>query len=210
MARDGRTSGNGTDGQSTNGNGPDAGDPVFRILVVCTGNICRSAAAEQALREEFAARAGRVGAPRIEVASAGTGAVVGHDVHPLTAAAMRGHELTPATHVARQLTAEQVQEADLVLAATRYHRQAVRDLVPEADGRVFTLREFARVAGREAPAGDPWRVVERAGAERRTAPAVSAREDDVDDPITGGASDHGRAVGEIVVAARACADALRG
>jgi protein-tyrosine phosphatase len=181
----------------------------FRILVVCTGNICRSAAAEQALRAEFATRGDRAGAPRIDVSSAGTGAVVGHDVHPLTAAAMREHALAPAIHVARQLTAEQVEEADLVLAATRYHRQAVRDLVPETSSRVFTLREFARVADRGTTADDPWQTVERADVARRTAPAVSTRQDDVDDPITGGASDHGRAVGEIVVAARVCADVLR-
>lgn len=182
---------------------------VFRILVVCTGNICRSAAAEQALRKEFAARGDRVGAPRVEVTSSGTGAVVGHDVYSLTAMAMREHELTPVTHVAQQLTAEQVEEADLVLAATRYHQQVVRNLVPEMDSRVFTLREFARVADRGTNADDPWRAVEQAHVARRTAPAVSIGEDDIDDPITGGALDHNRAVGEIVAAARVCADVLR-
>jgi protein-tyrosine phosphatase len=49
--------------------------PVFRLLFVCTGNICRSAAAERFARQAFD-ELGGVGR-RVGVRSAGTRAVVG-------------------------------------------------------------------------------------------------------------------------------------
>lgn len=55
-----------------------------RILVVCTGNICRSPVAEAMLRDAL---------PGLEVHSAGLGALAGHGVEPTAAALARADGL---------------------------------------------------------------------------------------------------------------------
>ena len=89
---------------------------------------------------------------------------------------------------ARELTAEMVEESDLVLVASREHRAAVVTLVPRAAGRTFTLREFGRLAASVDLAGLPDDVVERgralvaAAAARRGFVPVGPAGDDLADP----------------------------
>lgn len=112
----------------------------FKILTVCTGNICRSPLAEGLLRKVLR------GLP-IEVSSAGTGALVGHSMPDpqLQIAADLGVD-DAAQHRARQITVEMLEEADLVLALAREHRRAIAEMHPRASRKTFTLREFARIA----------------------------------------------------------------
>ena len=49
-------------------------DPPFRILTVCTGNICRSPVAERLLQAGLG--------DAVAVSSAGVRAVVGDPIHP--------------------------------------------------------------------------------------------------------------------------------
>ncbi len=106
------------------------------VLTVCTGNICRSPAAERLL----AARTG------LSVRSAGTHAVVGAPVSAPMAALLDEARIATAGFAARQLSAELLTEPALVLTMTREHRSAVVELDPGALGRTFTLQEFARLA----------------------------------------------------------------
>ncbi len=112
----------------------------FRVLFVCTGNICRSAAAERLLRADLPRDA------KVVVASAGTRALVGYPTDPRTAAALRQRRVDPGQHAARELTAAEVADADLVLAATRAHRAAAVSLYPRAVHYSYTICEFARLA----------------------------------------------------------------
>ncbi len=112
---------------------------TFRILTVCTGNICRSPLAEQLLRNELS------GLETVVVSSAGTGALVGHPMDERAAACSRELGGRPDAHVGRQLTAQLVRESDLVLAAARRHRKVVVQLSPRASRSAFTIREFARL-----------------------------------------------------------------
>ncbi|MBC3761648.1 arsenate reductase/protein-tyrosine-phosphatase family protein [Quadrisphaera oryzae] len=125
------------------------GAPGPFVLVVCTGNICRSPIAERVLQAGLDAAA-VPGAPRVRVVSAGTGAVVGHAMEPEAAAAVRASGASPDGHAARQVTAADVRDAALVLTATREHRSAVVRLAPAAVRRSFTLREAARIAAARA------------------------------------------------------------
>lgn len=149
------------------------------ILVVCTGNICRSPAIERLLS------AGLAGTGTV-VTSAGTRAVVGHPISAPMIPLLERAGGTADGFTARQLTAELVRGQDLVLTAARGHRGAVAELEPAAVRRTFTVRELARLLTAAGPL--PGQTV----AERVEAvPAAIApvrgpstpADDDVVDPI---------------------------
>lgn len=114
----------------------------FRVLVVCTGNICRSAQAEQLIGARITERF-----PQFEsvvvIESAGTGAMVGSGMPAEAAALSARYGGAPADHVARQLTIDHVRAADLVLGMAAEHRSAVVRLLPRSSRYAFTLTEFA-------------------------------------------------------------------
>ncbi|WP_187977889.1 low molecular weight phosphatase family protein [Mycetocola sp. JXN-3] len=164
------------------------------ILVVCTGNICRSPYAERALQ----ALADRIAPGTFSVTSAGTRAVVGRGMESGSARILTEHGIPTDGPVARQLTADMVTGADLVLGLAREHRAEVLDLVPGALRRTFTLREFARLlascmaapssADVQAAASadtipDRWRALTPLALRHRTdAKAADPADDDVLDP----------------------------
>jgi protein-tyrosine-phosphatase len=166
-----------------------SGPASFRVLFVCTGNICRSALAEHLGRAYLEGELGRA-AEQVVLASAGTGAVVGSGIHPDTALVLAGFGGDARGHVARQLTERMVHDADLTLTMTRAHRKAVLRTAPRALSRVFTLREAAALVSSLDPDGDlPGDdLADRARALVRVMAAarpqrVSGPDDDVGDPI---------------------------
>lgn len=106
-----------------------------RILVVCTGNICRSPVAEALLRRAV---------PKAQVSSAGLGAVVGAGVEPQAKALAEAAGLNVDAHQARQLTREMLAQADLVLVMSEGQRQAVGRLAPEALGKTMRLGHWLK------------------------------------------------------------------
>jgi len=110
----------------------------FSVLMVCTGNICRSPAAERLLDA--------AGDGSVMASSAGTAAVVGDPISPVMADLLRASQVPVGGFAARQLTPELIDAADLVLTLSSRHRRWVVDRVPSAVRRTFTLLELAHVA----------------------------------------------------------------
>lgn len=110
-------------------------EPV-KILVVCTGNICRSPIAQRMLEQ----RSIDLGL-NWTVSSAGTRAMNGHDMHPESARALRDLGLDPGTFGSRLLTPPLIADNDLVLCLAREHRAAARQLAPIRWRSIITLRE---------------------------------------------------------------------
>jgi protein-tyrosine phosphatase len=120
----------------------DAAAPRLRILMVCTGNICRSPTAEGVLRHKLA-RAGMAGA--VQVGSAGTQGY--HTAEPpdpraVRAAAARGYDLSGLR--ARPLRPDDFQRFDVLLAMDKGHLEWLHKRRPPAvAGQVGLLMPLA-------------------------------------------------------------------
>ena len=112
----------------------------FKIVVVCTGNICRSPMAEQMLTQ----KAAKAKLP-ISVSSAGVMAMTGDPMTPQSAEAMTLRGYTADKHVSQDVTPKMLEEADLVLTATLEHRSELARMLPKASKYSFTIDEFARL-----------------------------------------------------------------
>ena len=183
------------------------------ILVVCTGNVCRSPYLERRLRHELAGTG-------IAVESAGTKALAGLDMDDGTRERLDAAASDAKGFRARQVTPEMVAGADLVLTAAREHRTAVAQLHPAALRRVFTVSDFADLVDGLTvvdPDADPladldasWvRQVAAAAARRRG--SIVARQSGVDitDPIGGPPSAFGQMANEVDAALVPIVRALR-
>ena len=163
---------------------------AFRILAVCTGNVHRSAFAATMLREWSGWYLSGQTAPHVEVASAGTRAVAGAPMDSALLAMVAALGADGQGHHAAQLSDEDIASADLVLVATRGHRDAVLSRVPSALHRTFTIREAGRIAQLLEPVRHPrtdeLRTVVAALADRRVEVADGSAEDDIADPEGGG------------------------
>ena len=124
----------------------------MRILAVCAGNICRSPAAEAAIREA-AAEAGL----EIEVDSAGTGSWhVGQPPHPegIAAGARAGLRVDGR---ARRVSAVDFDRFDIILAMDRANLRDLFDLAPTREARARTRLFRTYDPGAEFDeVPDPW------------------------------------------------------
>ncbi len=130
------------------------------ILLVCTGNICRSPMAEGLLKDLLKDRTG------FTVLSAGVGAL--DDVAPSGPAIQALDEvgIDISTIRSRTLRSELVNDADFIFTMTRQHQSSVQTLFPFAAEKTFLLREFEETDPSDSkeiadPIGQPLEVYRR-------------------------------------------------
>jgi protein-tyrosine phosphatase len=132
----------------------------YRIIAVCTGNICRSPMAELMLAAAFHSEGLDGG---VLVDSAGTtGYEAGRPIDPRAARRLAVTQIPSKHHVAREWQAAWFQERDLILALDVDHYAWLRQAAPDMESmnRVRMLRSFDPAAASsdllDQGIEDPW------------------------------------------------------
>jgi protein-tyrosine phosphatase len=115
----------------------------FMILLVCTGNTCRSPMAEVLCRDMLAKRFGctidEVEERGVIVMSAGIAAVIGGRASREAVEVMANEGLDLGSHETQPVTEPLVRHADVIYAMTRSHREAIVAQWPSAAERIHVL-----------------------------------------------------------------------
>lgn len=112
-----------------------------RILLICTGNTCRSAMAAPLLQKMLQEELGDNWSGGV-ILSAGLAAFSGAPASKEAREVMSEEGIDLSAHQARILTRQEIDEADLVIVMTLAHKEAVLREYPSAGKKVFALGEF--------------------------------------------------------------------
>lgn len=136
---------------------------MFRIMTVCTGNICRSPMAEFMIRTALK----DAGITDVSIESTGiSDGEAGQPIDPRAAAILQSHGINAEDHVARALEPEALEGLDLLLAMDLDHHAALSAMLPTDESAprpaLRMMRSFDTVLAASAPAPadqgiyDPW------------------------------------------------------
>ena len=133
---------------------------MIKILFICHGNICRSAAAEAVLKQ----MAEEKGRRDLRIASAAaTREEIGNDIYPpmKKALAAAGYTCTP--HAARQTTRQDYDAWDLLIGMDEENLWDMKRIYGgDPKGKISLLMDWAGHPGREID--DPWYTRDFTGA----------------------------------------------
>lgn len=169
--------------------------PPIDLLVLCTGNICRSPIGERLLQQALDARG-----VRARVHSAGF-VLDGRPISDESLELLAARGIDASDHVSRIVDAEMIGRADVVLGMAREHVREAVLLDRSALDRCFTLRELVRRAEIMGPRQPGLAFVDwlrLAGGDRTPASLLgNSPEDDIEDPMGRRFGVHKRVAGEI-------------
>ena len=136
---------------------------MTKILFVCHGNICRSAAAEAVLKQ-MAEEAGR---RDLRIASAAaTREEIGNDIYPPMKKALVNAGYRCAPHAARQTVRADYREFDHIIGMDDENMWDMKYIYGgDPDGKLSMLLDWAGKPGREID--DPWYTRDFTGALRQ-------------------------------------------
>jgi protein-tyrosine-phosphatase len=122
---------------------------TIRILIVCTGNTCRSAMAEAFANKVIVER----GLADVEVSSAGTSAWDGAPASDGALLVCMERNVDLSAHQARTLAPALVREADIALAMGPHHLERIEAM--GGAGKSYLITEFASRGASKRAVNDP-------------------------------------------------------
>ena len=126
---------------------------MMKILFVCHGNICRSPMAEFVMKD-LVEKAGL--GERLYIESAATSREeIGNPVYPPARRKLAEHGIGCEGHAARQITARDYQDFDLLIAMDSANLRNMRRFYGgDPAGKIHMLLDYAGRPGEEV--ADPW------------------------------------------------------
>ncbi|MFC1807678.1 low molecular weight protein arginine phosphatase [Candidatus Omnitrophota bacterium] len=124
-------------------------DNIKKILVICTGNSCRSPMAEGFLREYLKP------ADEFEIISAGISTPGGIGPTSETVSVMQEEGIDISSYISTPFQDELAQAADLILVMADMHKSYILERVPAAGDKTFLFKEFADIKEGSSNVVDP-------------------------------------------------------
>lgn len=122
-----------------------------KILVICTGNTCRSPVVEAVLNQRLNASSLK----DWEIQSAGTNASAGSPASPFGVEALKVAEgIDIDAHRSKKVSQEMISTADLVICLAERHRESLENAFELGDRPVELLTEF--VSNKSGDVVDPY------------------------------------------------------
>ncbi|NLG72072.1 MAG: low molecular weight protein arginine phosphatase [Chloroflexi bacterium] len=110
---------------------------MHTVLFICTANVCRSPLAAALLRERV-----KDSAQDWRIESAGTWALEGYPMVSKVEQVLNERGVPIPPHRSRKVTAELLQQFQLILTMEEGHKEALRFEFPEAASRIYMLSEM--------------------------------------------------------------------
>lgn len=114
----------------------------MKILIICTGNTCRSPMAAEILKKMAKERN-----LDIEVDSAGIFAFEDQSASDNAISVLRREGIELQSHKAKRLDKRLITEADLIITMTESHRDAILKFMPATESKTYTLNGFIEKPG---------------------------------------------------------------
>jgi len=123
-----------------------------QIVFVCWGNICRSPMAERVAQGMASAK----GLTELRFSSAGTSREeLGNGMDPRAQRVLRNAGYWTDGHRAHQITAAEIEDADLVVGMEQLHIDIMHRMAPHADNFAL-MTDFDPLATPGSGIDDPW------------------------------------------------------
>ncbi len=123
----------------------------MNILLICTGNTCRSAMAEGILNKIISDNGAN---DKFTVVSAGISVFSPTKASDNAILALKDMGIDISSHISTQLTEEMINDADIILTMTASHKQIIKNVCDEITDKIYTLMGYAY--GTDKDISDPY------------------------------------------------------
>ena len=120
---------------------------MSRVLLVCTGNIIRSACAKAYLQKHYHDQC-----PDWEIDSAGTHALDKQSIDPNVGAILKEQGIDASDHQSKPVSTELIQASNIIIVMEAIHYQLIKQNYPISCGKLFMFDESKEILD---PIGQP-------------------------------------------------------